>query len=485
LLILTMTVLMVSLDVTIVNLALPSIGRELHASVSGLQWVIDAYTLVLASTLMVSGALADRFGRRKILMSGQLLFISGSFLCSLAPNIGSLVAFRGVQALGGSMLTPIAMSIIVNTFTDLRERAQAIGVWAAVAGLSGAFGPLLGGALVTSAGWRSVFWINVPIGLVAVVLASLYVPESRAAIPRRLDLVGQLLLVLLVAPLTYGIIEGPNQHWTSPGILAAFGLAGISLVAFIAWERRHTSPVIDLRFFHSIPFSGAIVMAIVSVGALGSFLFLNTLYLQEVRDFSALKAGVITIPMAVTSIISAALSGAIVGRRGARPALIVSGLGLGLGSLFFVGLTNTTPLLWLFCGYIVFGVGSGFVTPPVTQTTVSGMPRAQAGVAASITSTSRFIGQTLGVAVVGSLVAVTGAGTLHSQFASASHVAWWMLTGCGLVVLVLGVVTTSKRAMETAARTALELNPEMIAPLESALPASVAVTDERDKSPTL
>src|SRR3984885_3457607 len=202
-----MSLFIVGVDVTIVNVALPSIGKDLHASVSGLQWTIDAYTLVLASLLMLSGSTADRLGRRKTFIIGLLTFVAGSLLCSLAPNLTTLVIFRMVQAIGGSMLNPVAMSIITNTFTDAKERAQAIGVWGAVVGVSMALGPVIGGLLVDSVGWGSIFWINIPLGVVAAALAFRYIPESRAPKARRIDGVGQGLVIALLASLTYGIIE--------------------------------------------------------------------------------------------------------------------------------------------------------------------------------------------------------------------------------------------------------------------------------------
>ena len=214
-----MSLFIVGLDSTIVNVALPSIGRELHASVSGLQWTIDAYTLVLASLLMFSGSTADRIGRRKTFQAGLAVFTVGSLLCSLAPGLGWLVAFRMIQAVGGSMLNPVAMSIITNTFTDPAERARAIGVWGGVFGLSVALGPVVGGALVDSVGWRGIFWVNIPVGIAAIVLTALFVPESRAARARRPDPVGQVLVIVLLASLTYAIIEGPASGWASPKIL--------------------------------------------------------------------------------------------------------------------------------------------------------------------------------------------------------------------------------------------------------------------------
>jgi EmrB/QacA subfamily drug resistance transporter len=313
-----MSLFIVGIDVTIVNVALPSIQRELHASVSGLQWTIDAYTLVLASFLMLSGSTADRIGRRRTFQTGLVLFTLGSLLCSLAPGLSWLVAFRMLQAIGGSMLNPVAMSIITNTFTDRRERARAIGIWGGVVGISMALGPVAGGALVQSVGWRGIFWVNIPVGIAALVLTALYVPESRAAHARKVDPVGQLLVITVLASLTYAIIEGPAAGWGSARILGFFGLAAVALACLLVYEPRRREPLIDVRFFRSAPFSGATVIAISAFAALGGFLFLNTLYLQDVRGYSALHAGLYTLPMAAMTVVFAPLSGRIAGARGCR-----------------------------------------------------------------------------------------------------------------------------------------------------------------------
>ena len=406
-----MSLLIVGLDVTIVNVALPSIGRELHASVSGLQWVVDAYTLVLASLLMLSGSTADRLGRRRTFVIGLSVFAAGSLLCSLAPSLGLLIVFRMLQAVGGSMLNPVAMSIITNTFTDSRERAQAVGVWGAVVGISMALGPVVGGVLVTSAGWRSIFWINLPVALAAIVLALRYIPESKAPRPRRFDPVGQACMIVLFATLTFGIIEAPGRGWSSPVIVAAFCLAAVALIGLIFNESRRRDPLIDLRFFRSIPFASATITAVAAFAALGGFLFLNTLYLQEVRGLSPLQAGLDTLPMAAMTVIASPISGRL-GRspRCADTARGLAGIGLMTACAMLTGIDPVTPFTWLFAAYVVFGIGFGLVNAPITNAAVSGMPRAQAGVAAAIASTSRQIGQTLGVAIVGALVASGAAG---------------------------------------------------------------------------
>ncbi|MFJ7491854.1 MFS transporter [Streptomyces sp. NPDC097727] len=459
-----LSLLIVSLDNTVLNVALPSMQKELHATVAGMQWTIDAYTLVLASLLMLAGSTADRIGRRKIFQIGLVLFTLGSVLCSLAPNLEALVVFRMVQAVGGSMLNPVAMSIVTNTFTDPRERARAIGVWGGVVGISMAAGPLVGGLLVDSVGWRSIFWINLPVGLAALLLTWRYVPESRAPKPRRPDPVGQLLVIGLLGSLTYAIIEAPAEGWDSPRILLFAALAGCSLIGLLLYERRRAEPLIDLRFFRSAPFSGATVIAVCAFAALSGFLFLNTLYLQNVRGLSALHAGLYMLPMAALTFVCAPLSGRLVGSRGPRLSLLVAGVAMTACGLLFAAFDAETDDVLLFTGYVLFGLGFGMVNAPITNTAVSGMPRSQAGVAAAVASTSRQIGATLGVAVIGAVLAagVAGTGTPRgaeyaAAFVDASKPAWWILAGCGLCVLLVGALTSGRWALETARRTAQRL----------------------------
>ncbi len=451
-----MSLLIVGLDNTIVNVALPSIGRELHTSVSGLQWTVDAYTLVLASLLMLSGSMADRLGRRRIFALGLVLFTLGSLLCSVAPTLGWLIAFRMLQAVGGSMLNPVAMSIIRNVFTDARERAQAIGVWGATVGISLALGPVVGGVLVGSVGWRSIFWINIPVGLSALALTVRFVPESRAPHPRRLDAVGQTLVIVLFGSLTYAIIEGPKAGWLSTQSVALLALAAAALAALVPYERRRREPLLELRFFRSVPFSSASVIAVCAFAALGGFLFLNTLYLQEARGLSALQAGLCTLPIAAMTLIFAPISGRIVGRSGPRAGLLVGGIGIALGAALLSGLGAHTSIPSLVPAYLIFGIGFGMVNPPITNTAVLGMPPAQAGVAAAVASTSRQLGQTLGVAVVGAVVA-GGVVTVGPGFVQASHTGWWIVAACGVAVLALGFASTGERAKASARAVAEEL----------------------------
>ncbi|MGW6200267.1 MFS transporter [Kribbella sp. NPDC055110] len=447
----------VGLDTTIVNLALPAIRSEFGASVAKLQWTIDAYTLVLASLLMVSGSTADRVGRRRTFQVGLVLFGIGSLLCGFASTVDLLIAFRVLQAVGGSMLNPVAMSIITNTFTDPRERAQAIGVWGGVVGLSLAVGPVVGGSLVDAAGWRFIFWINVPVAVAAVLMTAFFVPESRAAVARRMDPVGQVLVVLLLGGLTYGIIEGRSAGWGSPLIIGCFVLCVVALVSLVYYERRREQPLLEPRFFRSAPFSGATLIAVCGFSALSAFLFLNSLYLQSVRGFTALHAGLLTLPMAAMTVVFAPVSGWLVGHRGPRVPLIVAGTMLTASGLILSRLTTSTPTVQLLIGYLIFGLGFGVLNAPITNAAVSGMPRAQAGVAAAIASTSRQVGISLGVAVAGTVLTARLVGSLETGFVDAATPCWYIIAGSGALVLVLGLITTSAWARRTAESVAADL----------------------------
>ena len=457
-----LSLFMVGIDNTIVNVALPAIKTDLHASVSGLQWIVDAYTLVLASFLMLAGSTADRLGRRRTFQIGLLTFTAASALCSVAPSLGWLVFFRMLQALGGSMLNPVAMSIITNTFPEPKDRARAIGVWGGVVGVSLALGPVLGGVLVGSIGWRAIFWINIPVGLAAVVLCARFVPESRAAHPRRVDPVGQVLWMVVLASLTYAIIEGPKPGYLSAEILSLFAVTVVALASLIGYERRRREPLIELQLFRSAPFAGATMIAVSAFAALGGFLFLNTLYLQDVRGLSALDAGLYTLPMAGMTLIFAPISGRMVGSRGPRLPLIAAGITMTISSVMLTNLSASTSIAWLFAAYTIFGFGFGVVNAPITNTAVSGLPREQAGVASAFASTSRQIGQSLGVAVVGSAAVARVVGNFRTGFAQASHVGWWTIAGCSLMVLILGVTTTSRWAKGTAEATAERLHKPVV-----------------------
>lgn len=451
-----MSILLVGMDATIVNVALPSIGAELGASVSHLQWIVAGYTVTLASFLLLGGSTADRFGRVRIFRVGLSTFTLGSILCSVAPNPDWLIAGRVLQGAGGSMMNPVAMSIIRVTFEDPAERARAIGLWAAVVGIGMAIGPVLGGPL-SELSWRAVFLINVPVGIAAIVLTARYIPESRAPTPRRFDLVGQGLVIVLLASLTTAFIEAPSLGWQSAAVIGLVVTAVVSGAALVRYELRHVEPLIDPRFFHSRPFAAATSIAVAAFAAFGGFLFLATLYLQEVRGMSPTTAGLMTLPMAAMTAAVSPISGRLVGTRGVRLPLVVGGLGIGAASLMLASLSADTPIALLLVAYAVFGVGFGAVNPPITTTAVAGMPAAQAGVAAAVASTSRQFGQTLGVAVFGSVLAAGMAGPASSAVADGARPVLVAISIIALAIVALGVAGSTPAALASAERTAERL----------------------------
>ncbi|MCW2838949.1 MAG: EmrB/QacA subfamily drug resistance transporter [Aeromicrobium sp.] len=447
-----MSLFIVGLDVSALNVALPDIGRDLDAPFSHLQWTIDAYALTLAGLLMLSGSIADRVGRRRIFRIGLMVFGAGSLLCAVAPTSELLIAARVLQAVGGSMLNPVAMSIITNTFHDAKERAAAIGAWGAAIGLSMALGPVIGGVLVAGFGWRAIFLINVPVVVAALVLMTLYVPESRAETPRRLDPVGQALVIVMLVSLTFGIIEGREIGWGTATVIGCFVLSAVAVVAFVAFERRTETPLISPVFFSSIPFSSAVVSAVIGFASIGGFLLLNTLYLQDVRGYSALHAGLLTLPMAVTTAVLSPISGRLVGSIGPRVPMVLAGLGVATSGAILTRLQPDTSTAVLVAAYVAFGVGFGLLNAPITNAAVSGMPRAQAGTAAAVASTSRQIGSALGVAVLGAIAYGRLDGSMTEGFAQATHAAWAVMAALGLVLVGLGFVATSARAARSVER---------------------------------
>lgn len=441
------SIVVVVMDISIVNVALPSIRRDLDASVSGLQWTVDAYTLVLAGLLLLAGSTADRVGRRRTFQVGLATFGFGSLLCSLAPSIGWLIAARALQAVGATMLNPVAMAIVATTFPERAERAKAIGVFGAMSGLALGLGPILGGALVDGFGWRSIFWINVPIVAAAIVCTALFVPESRAERTRRFDPVGQVLVVLVLGSVVFAIIESTSLGWTSPFILGPLAVAALGVVGLLAYESRRTDPLLELRLFRSVPFSSAILMALFGLCGFGAFLFVTTLYLQDVRGLPALAAGLCLIPVGVLIIVLGPITGRLVAGRGPRLPLVVAGVAMALGGAASVLLGPSTPLPAVLAIYVLFGIAMGTINPPITNTAVSGMPGSMAGLAASLASTGRQTGTTLGVAISGTIV---GSARGASAFAGAAQGVWWLVAALGASVLGLGLLSTGRRALATA-----------------------------------
>ena len=458
-----LSLLIVSMDATIVNVAIPSMRADLAATPAQMQWVVDVYTLVLASLLMLSGAAGDRFGRRRVFQIGLTVFALGSLACSLAPTIDTLIGARLLQGIGGSMLNPVALSIISQIFSGPVERARALGIWGGVTGISMAAGPIVGGLLIETIGWRSVFWINLPICAAAILLTAIFVPESKSQTMRNVDPIGQGLAILFLFGTVFTLIEGPVLGWTNPRVLVVAVAAVLALVAFLRFESRRHDPFLDLRFFRSIPFATATVIAISAFAAWGAFLFLMSLYLQGERGFSAMHTGLIYVPIAIGALLFSPLSGRLVGRYGARPSLVIAGVMITAAATMLTFLTATTPVWSLLTVFAVFGIGFSMVNAPITNAAVSGMPLDRAGAASAVTSTSRQVGVSIGVALCGSLagsaMAIDG-----TDFATAARPLWFVCMALGLVILGLGLYATSQRALRSA---------ERLAPLVSGMPEPV------------
>jgi EmrB/QacA subfamily drug resistance transporter len=448
-----LSLLIVSMDATIVNVAIPAIRADLHASPSQMQWVIDVYTLVLASLLMLSGATGDRFGRRRVFQLGLTVFAFGSLLCSLAPNIETLIVARLLQAVGGSMMNPVALSIISQVFTGRVERARALGMWGAVVGISMALGPIVGGLLIEWISWRAVFWINLPICAAAIILTAVFVPETKSATMRNIDPVGQALGVLFLFGVVFTLIEGPGLGWTNPRTVAAAVVAVVAFIGFLRYESRRHDPFVDLRFFRSIPFTSATVTAVSAFAAWGAFLFMMSLYLQGERGYSPMHTGLIYLPIAIGALLFSPLSGRLVGRFGARPSLLVAGIMITSASALLSFLTETTPVWELLVVFAVYGIGFSMVNAPITNAAVSGMPLDRAGAASAVTSTSRQIGVSIGVALCGSVAGPALAGTA-TDFAAAARPLWFVCIALGVVITALGAFSTSGRALRSAERLA-------------------------------
>ncbi|MFB7629419.1 MFS transporter [Streptomyces sp. NPDC056149] len=441
-----LTLFMTYLDNTILNVALPTIQASWDCDLTALQWVMDGYLLVLGSLLLLAGSVGDRLGRRRLFLFGVSVFTVGSALCCVSVNLGTLVAARVVQAVGGAALTPTSLSIVREVFRDPGERDEALGLWGGIFGVATACGPLVGGLLVSAAGWRSVFWVNIPLGLVTLALARRYVPESRAPRPRRADPLGQALMIAFLASLTYALIQGPRDGWANPLIMTGLALASATLTAFILFELRQRQPMLELRHFRNPQFTGANAIALLAFIALAGFLLVNTLYLQQGRGFSARSAGVALLPATVAIAAGGPLGGWLAARYGSRPPLIAAGLFIAAGSAALLDVRPATPYAEIAAAYVPLGAGFGLVNPPITSTAVNGMPSSQAGVASAVAATARQFGNALGVAILGGLLTTKlGPSTDPHLLSNATHLPWAFLCLDGLAVVAVALVTTRRR----------------------------------------
>ncbi|AHK33339.1 MFS transporter [Rhodococcus opacus] len=398
--------LLVVLDNTIVNVALPSIGVELRTSVSGLQWVVDAYTLTFAGLLLAFGNLGDRYGRRRVMVIGLLGVAVMSVAGANAESLGQVIAARAAMGVFAAAVFPATLALVINIFTDVRERALAIAAWTAMAGFAIAIGPMAGGWLLEHFSWHSVFWINVPIAVVAAAATLLLVPESRASVIGRMDLVGIAASITGITVLVWAIIEAPHHGWTSSVTLGAVALSIAVLIGFVLWELRTDHPILDLRLFRNRRFSLPALAIAIGYFSMFGFLFLITQYFQGVREYTPFEFGVASLPFAVSVAVGAPVATLLAQRIGTTPVivfgLLLTGVGLYLGGQVAVDSSYLTDVL---PSMVSMALGLAIVQGPATESIMASLPLDEAGAGSAVNDTTREIGGTLGVAVLGSIVA--------------------------------------------------------------------------------
>jgi EmrB/QacA subfamily drug resistance transporter len=416
---------MVILDVAIVNVALPSIKSDLGFSNAGLQWVITAYAILFGGTLLLGGRLADLLGRRRMFVAGLGLFAASSLLCGIAWSSGSLVAFRGLQGVGGALLAPAALALLMTTFAEGRDRNVALGIYGAASGSGAAAGVLLGGVITSYLGWSWIFFINVPVGIAAIALTPFLLRESRADLSHRhFDLAGAATVTSGLMLLVYGLTRATTDGWSSPVTIGLLAASAVLVAAFVAIESRSRSPLLPLRIFRLRALSAANgAMAIVGAVAFSEF-FVLTLYLQDVLHYSAVQTGVAFSAFALTVVVASNVAQAVVGRIGVRPTLL-AGLTI---STISVALLTQLPVdghyFWdLFPAFVLGGAGMGFSFVPVTIASLSGVERADAGVASGLVNTSRQIGGAVGLAAISTIAASASSSYAQSHSLAVSSAA--------------------------------------------------------------
>jgi EmrB/QacA subfamily drug resistance transporter len=456
----------VVLDASIVNVALPSMGRELHFSQDDLSWVINAYVLVFGGFLLLGGRLADLLGRRRLFLIGLVLFGIASLLGGLATNPGQLIAARAVQGLGGALLSPAALSLLTTMFAEGAERNRALGVWGAVAGSGGAVGVLLGGMLTEWAGWEWVLFVNTPITLVAAFLAPRLLPESHSEGPRHFDVLGALTVTVGLSMLVYALVDANKAGWGSAKTLGLSAAAVALLALFVVIERRSAAPLVPFRIFRLRTLTGANATAFFIAASLFSMFFFISLYMQQVLGFSALKAGLAYLPLSAGIIISAGLASQLTTRIGFKPVL-VSGLVLVAGGLVWFGQVspNGTYVADVLFPSLLAAVGLGFAFVSVTIASVAGVPPHEAGLASGLINTSQQIGGALGLAILvafansrrDDLLSTGSTDPAHQAIAATEGFQTAFMAGAGLAILgtllaLFLIRSSDSRALRDAAR---------------------------------
>ncbi|GEM32515.1 MFS transporter [Nocardia neocaledoniensis NBRC 108232] len=404
------------LDTTVVSVALGAIRREMSADVTLLQWVVNSYTVVFAGLMLAGGSLGDRWGRKKVMIVGLVIFCAGSVVSALASSVALIIAGRAIMGLGAAASEPGTLSVLRHIFPGERSRAKAVGVWAAVSGLALAAGPVLGGVLVDTWGWRSIFWLNLVIGAVALVVALWAVPESADPRHEPVDWAGALLGALAFGSLIYAATVGQDEGYTSPTVLGLFAVGGLALVAFVFVEKRARAPMLEFAYLRLRVVRGALVVSFAVYFGIFSIFFFTAMYLQVMQSYSAARTAAVFTPMAVTIVLGSLVAGYWVARRGARIPMI---LGCVVGAIGILltrqALSGTLHDPWLAAAMAVAGVGFGIAVVPLTSAVMSGVPAEHSGMAAAVTNTMRQVGAAFGVAVLGAVVSSFLTGDLKAR----------------------------------------------------------------------
>lgn len=417
--VLCLSVFLVVVDNTIVNVALPSLSRDLGASITGLQWIVDAYSLAFAGLLLAGGGVGDRLGRKGVMQVGLVFFGVFSVFAALSTTTGQLISARALMGVAAAFVFPATLAILTSVFTDPSERQKALGVWGATSGLAVAFGPITGGALLEHFWFGSIFLVNVPLVLITLVLGQILIPKILAPERRRFDTPGVLVSTVGVTLLVLAIIQGPQWGWTSVGTLGCFAASLVVLAAFVILELRTAEPLLDVRVFAIPKFSAGAMAIAVSFFCLFGFIFLITQYFQFVKGYSTLSAGVHTLPFAIVSAVFTPIGAVLALKVGIK---LVSGIGLlamALG-LVIVGLTGTPDASyfgWILISMVFLALGLSFNTAPATEAVMSALTPEQMGAGAAVNNTTRELGGTLGVAVIGSVFASSYGPRIASAFA--------------------------------------------------------------------
>jgi DHA2 family methylenomycin A resistance protein-like MFS transporter len=422
---------MTILDLTVVNVALVNIKEQLSANVTGLQWIVDGYSLVFASFLLIGGALGDKIGGKQNFLMGLALFTLASMLCSVAPSLLVLQIARALQGLGAALLVPTTLALVQTTFSEANERTRAIGVWAAAGTIGAIAGPVLGGLLVDAFGWRSIFLLNLPIGILCFLLTSRFVAPTLHTGKRSLDLPGQLISVLTLGMLTFALIEKNSLGGTSPLILLTYGGCILFFLLFLFREQKATDPMLSLKLFQEKRFSAVNGVAVCQIFVFYGSLFVFSLFLQQMKHYAASVTGLALLPEFGCAFLAASLSGRLLANIGSRRVMLI-GLFLSvLGCFAFVFVDAKTSYVLLACMLAVFGFGLSLLQPATAEIVISQVPKTQSGIASGVLNASRQVGGVLGVAILGDLVGN------QQTFIAGMHIAFVVAGG----VLVLGFVS--------------------------------------------